>query len=412
MIDRQTLEALDREDPLGHFRARFQLPEGMIYLDGNSLGPVSDVARQRLLQTLEQEWQPDLIKSWNQHDWINLPIEIGNQIGAIIGAGPGQVAVTDSTSINLYKLINVALTLRPGRHTIVSNQDNFPTDLYMVQGLSAQLGSDRCQLNLVQTDEVVDAIDESTALVLLTQVDFRTGKKLDMAAITAASQDLGALILWDLSHSAGAFPVNLDDCNVDFAVGCGYKYLNGGPGAPGYLYIAGRHQDQVSQPLWGWMGHGRGFDFDPQYEPAPGVSQFLVGTPPILSLAALAGALSMFAEVDLDQIAEKSAALSNCFIQLMAEDPLLQAFQLRSPEDASLRGSQLSYAHEHGYAVMQALIERGVIGDFRAPDLLRFGFTPLYTRYVDIWDAVLSLKEIIASGEYKEERYNIRRSVT
>lgn len=402
-LDRARFEALDAVDPLAHLRARFQLPEGRIYLDGNSLGVPARAALDAVRTAAEEEWAGDLIGAWNDRDWIGLPARLGERLAPLLGAAPGQVTVADSTSVNLFKLLVTALGLRPGRATIVSTTGNFPTDLYMAEGLAELLGSDRCRLRTVASiAELMDAVDEDTAVVMLTHVDFRSGERLDMAAITAAVQARGALMLWDLAHSAGAMPLALDDAGVDLAVGCGYKYLGGGPGAPAYLYLAARHQAAARQPLSGWMGHARPFAFEPGYAPAQGMARFLCGTPAVLSMRALEGALTAFEDVDLVQLRARAEALGEQFIALVESTPALAELRLVSPRSPADRGSQVAFAHPEAHAIVRALIGAGVIGDFRAPDVLRFGLAPMYLRFVDVHDAVTAMAGIVADGRHRD----------
>jgi kynureninase len=410
-LARDDCAARDRADPLASFRDRFFLPDGVIYLDGNSLGALPRVAAERLRAVVEQEWGRDLIKSWNVHSWIDLPQRAGDKIARLVGAAPGEVLVADSTSVNLFKLLAAALRLRPERTVIVSERDNFPTDLYVAQGLIDLLGS-RHELRLIDRPEnAVDAIDDDVAVVSLTHVNYRTGRVYPMKDLTAAAHRSGALMLWDLCHSAGALPVELDASDADLAVGCGYKYLNGGPGAPAFLYVAKRLQDAIRPPLSGWMGHATPFTFDVDYRPAPGIARNLCGTPAILSLAALDAGLDVLLDADMAEVRAKSLALGDLFLDLVAQECGDYGFRVVSAPRA-IRGSQVALAHEHGYAIMQALIERGVIGDFRMPDILRFGLTPLYVRYADIWDAVAVLREVMAGGVWDQPKYHKRAAVT
>ncbi|HEX7007323.1 MAG TPA: kynureninase [Alphaproteobacteria bacterium] len=410
-LTRDDCVARDRDDPLAKFRDRFHLPEGVIYLDGNSLGALPRVAAERMRAVVEQEWGRDLIRSWNIHGWIDLPRRAGNKIARLIGAEPGEVIVADSTSVNLFKLLAAALRLRPGRTVIVSERDNFPTDLYVAQGLIDLLGAGH-ELRLIdRPEDAIDAIDEDVAVVSLTHVNYRTGRIHPMRDLTAAAHRAGALMLWDLCHSAGALPVELGACEADLAVGCGYKYLNGGPGAPAFLYVAERLQDDIRPPLSGWMGHAAPFAFDVDYRPAPGIARNLCGTPAILSLTALDAGLDVLLDADMNEVRAKSLALGDLFLDLVAQECGDYGFRVVSAPRA-VRGSQVALAHEHGYAIMQALIERSVIGDFRMPDILRFGLTPLYVRYADIWDAVAVLREVMASGVWDQPKYHKRAAVT
>ncbi|WP_339726056.1 kynureninase [uncultured Paraglaciecola sp.] len=411
-MNRDEIIALDKADPLGNKRLEFDLPNSVIYLDGNSLGALPKSVKTRLAEVVSQQWGSDLIKSWNSHNWIDLPIKVGEKIARIIGAAPGQVICCDSISVNLFKLLCSALTLNSGRTVVLSTKDNFPTDLYMVQGLSDLLGPDLCHLQLVDEQDIQQSLIESVAVLLLTQVNFRTGKLLDMAKLTQLAHDKGILVIWDLAHSAGALPVELDQCKADFAVGCGYKYLNGGPGSPAFLYVAKRHQSEVKQPLTGWMGHAAPFAFDSKYHASPTINQFQCGTPSVLAMSALDAALDVWKNVDMSQVKSKSAALANVFMQLMQMHECLDGLKLCSPVEAELRGSQLAFSHRDAFAICQALIEKGVIADFRAPNMLRFGFTPLYTSFKDVWLAVTTLVNILESELYKEPRFKVALKVT
>ena len=411
-ISRDEALALDRSDDLAGYRTKFELAEGLIYLDGNSLGPLPKATIARMNKGVAEEWGRDLITSWNKHGWMHLPQRVGEKIAPLIGAASGQVVAGDSTSVNTFKLLAAGLKMRPGRRVILSDPGNFPTDLYMVQGLTEMLGPDKCELRLVDEGEVVDAIDEDTAIVMLTHVNFRTGRKYDMKAVTKAAQDKGALMMWDLCHSAGALPVELDACGADMAVGCTYKYLNSGPGGPAFLYVAARHQDKVIQPLSGWHGHASPFEFDTRYEPSSTVDRYLCGTPSVLAMLALEESLDLWATVDMAKVRAKSVKLCDLFITLVEERCAGHGFVLASPREADNRGSQVSFAHRQGYAIMQALIADQVIGDFRAPNLIRFGFTPLYTSYTDVWDAVERLRVIMDEGRYKADEFQVRAVVT
>ena len=403
---------LDKADLLAKKRLEFDLPANTIYLDGNSLGALPKVVKSRVAEVVSQQWGNDLIKSWNSHSWIDLPIKVGEKIAPIIGAGQGQVICCDSISVNLFKLLCSALKLNSERTVVLSTKDNFPTDLYMVQGLSDLLGPDLCQLQMVKEQDIQQSLTESVAVLLLTQVNFRTGRLLDMAKLTQLAHDKGVLVIWDLAHSAGALPVELDKCEVDFAVGCGYKYLNGGPGSPAFLYVAKRHQQAVKQPLSGWMGHAKPFAFDAQYHPFPNINQFQCGTPSVISMSALDAALDVWQDVDMLQIRNKSEALAVVFIKLINLNACLHELILCSPDIAHQRGSQLAFSHDAAFSICQALIEKGVIADFRAPNILRFGFTPLYTSFEDIWKAVTTLVDIVKSDLYKNPRFNIALKVT
>ena len=401
--------ALDAADPLAAHREAFALPPGVIYLDGNSLGPLPARTEAVLRDVITRQWGTDLIKSWNTAGWIDLPRRVGDRIGALVGAAPGQVIVADSTSVNLFKVLSAAVAMRPGRTVIVSEPENFPTDLYMAQGLIRQLG-DTHALRLVAPDALAGALGPDVAVVMLTHVNYRNGAMYDMAAVTAQVHAAGALMIWDLAHSAGAVPVALDAAGADLAVGGGYKYLNGGPGAPAFLYVAERHQASFAQPLSGWLGHAAPFAFETAYRPAEGVARFLCGTPPILSMSALEVGVETVAAAGMAALREKSMALTTLFAARAALR--CPSTTPASPADATRRGSQFCLRHPQAYAVMQALIERGVIGDFRTPDILRFGFAPLYVRYTDAWDAVETLADVLDTGAWERPEFHARKAVT
>jgi len=409
MLDRA--RELDGADPLDGFRDRFTLPDGVIYLDGNSLGALPKAAVERVHQVVTGEWGEGLIRSWNASDlgvgWINLPQRIGAKIAPMIGARASEVIVADSVSVNLFKLISAALTMRPGRKVILSEPGNFPTDLYMIQGLQEQ---GLAEQRLAAREQIADAFDDDVALLLLTHVHYKSGAMHDMAALTNAAHEAGALVLWDLSHTGGAMPVDLNAAGADFAVGCGYKYLCGGPGAPAYAFVAGRHHETLSQPLSGWMGHARPFAFDDAYIPAPGVDRLLCGTPQVLSMSALEVGVDLIAEIGVDRLYAKSQALSEFFLECLSNRDI--ALELVSPSDSIRRGSQLSFRHENAYAICQALIARGVIGDFRDPDILRLGFAPAYLRFEDMAEAVRHLAEVLQTGEWQRDEFNQRAAVT
>ena len=411
-LTRDDFRARDRTDPLAPFRDRFDLPEGVIYLDGNSLGPPSREMKARVGSLISDEWGSDLIASWNRHGWFRLPERVGARLAPLLGAGADEVIAADSVSLNLFKLLAALLT-RPGpRRVVLAEETNFPTDLYMAEGLVRLLRERGAELRLVAPDDFEAALGPEVAVATLTQVDFRTGRKHDLRRRTALARAAGAPLVWDLSHSAGAFPLRLNDEGVEFAVGCGYKYLNGGPGAPGFLYVAREFQQSLETPLSGWMGHRAPFDFEPRYRPASGMRRFLTGTPGILALIALEAGLRTFEGVDLDALRTKSETLGDLFLRLADERLAGLGIEVASPRDAAGRGSQVSLHHPDGHAVMQALIARGVVGDFREPDLLRFGFAPLYVRHTDIWDAVEALRDVLAREEYREPRFRRRQPVT
>ncbi|MFF7631982.1 kynureninase [Kitasatospora sp. NPDC008050] len=405
---REQCLALDAADPLAPFRAEYTLPASGVYLDGNSLGVLPVRTPEIVRRTVEEEWGQDLITSWNKHGWTELPFTLGDRIARLVGAGPGEVVVCDSVSVNLFKVLTAALRMRPGRRTVLGERESFPTDLYIAEGVTGLFEGARSVLlpSLDSADDLDAHLDEGVAAVVLSQVDYRTGRLLDMAEITAKVHRAGALMIWDLCHSAGALPIDLTAHQVDFAVGCTYKYLNAGPCAPSFLYAAPRHHGTVEQPLTGWFGHAAPFAFEPGYRPAEGIGQFLTSFPPLLALAGLRATLEIWEKVDLAQLRAKSLALTGLFIEQCAD---LEVVTPRRPEQ---RGSQVAIRHPDGFRVVQALIERGVIGDFRAPDLMRFGFTPLYVSYTEVWDAAQALHEVLASGEWRDERFAKRGAVT
>ena len=419
LLTRQDCLAADSVDSLAHFRPRFTLPPGVIYLDGNSLGPLPAATPARVAQVVQREWGEQLIRSWNAPPlgagWVGLPQRLGDRLATLLGAEPASVRVCDSTSINLFKLLAAALALRPGRRVIVSEADNFPTDLYMAQGLAALLAQGH-RLKLLpagaRPQVIAEALDDDVAVLMLSHVHYRTGALHDMAALTALAHARGALTLWDLAHSAGALPVTLAESAADFAVGCGYKYLNGGPGAPAFLYAAPRHHAALASPLSGWFGHAKPFAFEPDYVPAQGVDRLLVGTPPVLSMAALEVGIEMMAEADPQALRAKSLALSDLFIARVEAERPDAGLTLFTPRHHEARGSQVCFTHPAAWPVMQALIARGVIGDVRAPDILRFGFTPLYTRFVDVWDAAAQLVDILRTRAWDASQFHAKAQVT
>lgn len=407
MTSEERAAEFDAADPLAPYRDRFTLPEGVIYLDGNSLGALPKATPEVLRRVVEQEWGEGLIRSWNDAGWFDMAGRVGAKIAPLIGAAPDEVIACDSTSVNLFKLIAAALQMRPGRTVILSEPGNFPTDLYMIAGLEAQGLATR---RLAEREALAGALGDDVALLLLTHVHYKTGAMHDMAALTRAAHEARALVLWDLSHSTGAVPVDLNAAEADFAVGCGYKYLCGGPGAPAFAFVAGRHQAELRQPLTGWFGHAAPFAFSDDYAPAPGIEQLQCGTPPVLGLAALEVGVELIAEIGVGRLYGKSQALSEFFLEsLMAHDV---ALDLVSPARASDRGSQLSFRHPEAYAICQALIARGVIGDFRDPDVLRLGFAPAYLSFADIAAAARHLAEVLASGEWQNAVFRQRAAVT
>jgi len=402
------VQQLDSHDPLGFARERFRVPAGVIYLDGNSLGALPKAAPVVLAQMAELQWGEDLIASWNKHGWIDWPTRIAARLAPIVGAKPSELLIADSTSVCLFKLLAAAARARPDRKTILTQNGNFPTDLYVAQGLAGMLG---LRIKAADPDEVEGAIDGDTAAITLTHVDYRSAAFYDMRLVNDAAKASGALVVWDLSHSAGAVELDLNGTGGELAIGCGYKYLNGGPGAPAFLYVAEHMQEQLQSPLQGWMGHAEPFAFVDDYRPAEGMLKFLTGTPSILALAALEAGLETFDGIAMRDLVAKSRSLSELFVSEV-EARSGDEVRLASPRDALQRGSHVVFAHPEGYAIMQALIARGVIGDFRAPDLMRFGFAPLYTRYVDVFDAVRQLREVLATRAWDRPEYAKRLTVT
>ncbi len=422
-IDFTALKALDRQDPLAPVRQQFVIPEDTIYLDGNSLGLLTHATQQRLAEVTSQQWGQDVISSWNQHNWVHLPATVGDKIGQLIGAEAGQVICCDSISVNLFKALSAAFSLldargepRTERHQVLSTADNFPTDLYMVQGLQQLVGSQQCELVLADEAELLSDLSQhitkQTAVVLLTEVNFRSGRRLPMADIIAHAHAMGALVIVDLAHSAGAVPVELDSWRADFAVGCTYKYLNGGPGAPAFVYVAKRHLADITQPLSGWFGHSQPFAFDAKFSAAAGIEKMLSGTPSIIAMSAVDAALEVFESVDMNQLRTKSVQLSEVFLELLEQAELAEQFDCISPAESAQRGSQLSFAHPQAYAICQALVERNVIADFRAPNYLRIGFTPLYTSFEELGKAVQQLQDIMQTQAYLDPRFQARQAVT
>ena len=403
----------DHHDNLVHFRSHFSLPEGIIYLDGNSLGVLPNGVMDHLQNAVTEDWGRGLIRSWNEAGWINLPEIVGAKIARIIGASPDHVVMADSTSINLFKVISAACALNPDRKKIITERRNFPTDNYIAEGVIKQMGGSHQLVHLDEGDDIAASLDKDTAVVMLTHVNYQTGRMHDMAAITKAAHDAGVLVIWDLAHSAGAVPLSLEADNIDFAVGCSYKYLNGGPGAPAFVYVAERHLGGFTQPLSGWFAHQSPFTFDPEYKPACDIKQYLCGTPPVLSAIALDAALVIWEDVDLNQLRAKSLALTDYFIELVESRCQGHDLTLITPREGDARGSQVSFTHpEAGYAIISALIAEGVIGDFRAPDILRFGFTPLYTSFSDVWYAVDKLADILETRRWDQPQFHQRKAVT
>ena len=428
MTTRSDCLALDASDPLAALRNEFDLPAGVIYLDGNSLGALPKATASRVQQVVQDEWGVGLIRSWNTAGWIDLAQRIGNKIATLVGAGENELIAADATSVNLYKVLSTAIALQridaPACRVIVSERSNFPTDLYIAETLARAHG---LTLVLIDAEELPAHLTDELAVLMLTHVNYRTGRMFDMAQVTRDAHAAGALMVWDLCHSAGAVPVNLKgtgpvDEAADFAVGCGYKYLNGGPGAPAFVWAHPRHtarmdREQLRQPLSGWLGHAAPFEFTTDYRPALGIQRFVCGTPALLAMSALECGVDVFLHAEahggLAALRRKSLALTALFIELVEARCAGHGLTLVTPRAPAQRGSQASFAHETGgYPIMQALIARGVIGDFRAPDLLRFGFTPLYSTFADVWDAVEHLKAVLDSGEWKQARFNQRAAVT
>ncbi len=414
----------DQSDPLRGLRTQFDLPSNVIYLDGNSLGAMPQAAAGRVAEVIQREWGQDLIRSWNTAGWFAMPQRLGNLIAPLIGAGQNEVVVTDTTSINLYKVLFSALTLGAAadasRKVVVSERSNFPTDLYLAQSLCRERGY---QLLLVEPEDIAAALTTEVAVLLLTHVNYRTGAMHDMASITTAAHAVGILTVWDLAHSAGAVPLALTQAQADFAIGCGYKYLNGGPGAPAFVWVNPRHVDRFWQPLSGWWGHAAPFEFTPDYRPAPGITRYLCGTQPMLSLAALECGLAVFGAAHalggMAALRRKSLALTDLFITLVEQRCRGHGLGLATPREHARRGSQVCLTREQGaFAIIQALIARGVIGDFRAgdgglhPDILRFGLTPLYIGFEDVWNAVEQLRQVLDSGEWLQPEFSQKQAVT
>ena len=430
MKTRHDCQQLDLQDPLRELRDQFVLPSGLIYLDGNSLGMLPKATAARVAEVVAQEWGQGLIRSWNGAGWVDLPQRLGDKIATMVGAGPGEVVATDSTSINLYKVLSAAMSIAqqdaPARQRVLSERSNFPTDLYIAQALCRERGF---TLELVEAEEIAGKLGDDLAVLMLTHVNYRTGAMHDMAALTAAAQAAGALTVWDLAHSAGAVPVALLEDRADFAIGCGYKYLNGGPGAPAFVWVNPLHAERFWQPLAGWWGHAAPFEFSPDYRPAPGIKRYLCGTQPIISLTALECGLAVFEQAQalggMTTLRAKSLALSDLFIELVAQRCQGHGLGLATPLVHDQRGSQVCLTREYdaagrsgAYAIMQALIARGVIGDFRAGDgrqhrdILRFGFTPLYIGFEEVWQAVEQLGQVLDSGEWQQPEFNQPQAVT
>ncbi|MVW79720.1 kynureninase [Bordetella sp. 02P26C-1] len=416
MNTREACVAADRQDPLAHLKDQFDLPEGVVYMDGNSLGVLPKTAAARAAQVINEEWGTGLIRSWNSAGWFDLPARLGDKLGRLLGAREGELVITDTTSLNIFKALAAALRIQqhkhPTRRVILSERDNFPTDLYMIQGM-IDLLQQGYEMRLIDDDLPLDeALDESVAVVLLSHVNYRSGRMYDMAAVTAQAHRQGALTIWDLAHAAGAVPVDLNGANADFAVGCTYKYLNGGPGSPAFIWVAPHHTQDFWQPLSGWWGHSRPFDMAVAYEPAGGVRRYLCGTQPIVSMSLIECGLDVAHAAGMEEVRKKSLALGDLFIELVESRCAGHPLTLVTPRAHAERGSHVSFRHPHGFEVMQALIARGVIGDYREPEVLRFGLTPLYFGYADVWDAVEILKDVLDNRSWDKPEFKQRTAVT
>jgi kynureninase len=409
--DRNACLERDLADPMRGLRDLFDLDDSAVYLDGNSLGAAPRGVAERVTRVVGEEWARGLVRSWSDAGWIDAPVRIGAKVARLIGAAADEVVCCDSTSVNLFKALGAATAVHPRRRVILTEQNNFPGDVYVAEGL-AELAGQGWRVRRVLRSQLQEALDDDVAALLLTHVDYTTGYVHDMRGLTAAARAAGAVSIWDLSHSAGALEVDLGGCGVDLAVGCGYKYLSGGPGAPAYIYVSRRLHGSARSPLWGWMGHLRPFEFGPGYEPAAGAGNFLAGTPSILALTALEVALDIWDNLDIREVRQRSVALTETFIALVDERCQGLGVEVVSPRPARLRGSQVTLRHPGAHPLMLALRERGVVGDARPPDLLRFGFGPLYTRFTDAWDAVDALVEVLGTGEWRDPRYGKRAQVS
>ncbi|PYI69468.1 kynureninase [Arthrobacter livingstonensis] len=423
LVTRDACVAADAADPLASFRSRFILPEGVIYLDGNSLGPRPVGALERAQQVIAAEWGEGLIRSWNTAGWFELPGRLGDKLAKLIGGRDGETVVTDTTSLNLFKALASAIRIQqvdqPGRRVIVTERDNFPTDIYIAEGITDFLNSVaeetgiRYEVRLIDAELTLDAaLDGSTAVLALSHVNYRTGAMWDMAEVTAQAHAVGALAIWDLAHSAGAAAVNLNGADADYAVGCTYKYLNGGPGSPAFIWVNARHQERFWQPLAGWWSHAKPFDMADAYAPAGNINRFLCGTQPVTSLAMVETGLDIMLDADFTAVRVKSLQLTDLFISLVEQRCASHPLELITPRDHAARGSHVSFRHPEGYAVMSALIARGVIGDYREPEVLRFGVTPLYLGYADVWDAVEILRDILDTSAWDTSEFKTRNAVT
>lgn len=403
------MAVLDGADPLAAFRDRFVIPPGMIYLDGNSLGLLPKAAAARARQTTEQEWGGSAISGWNDHGWLDLPLRVGGRIAGLIGAGADEVVAGDTTSVNLFKCLAAALALKPGRRTIVTSKSNFPTDIYITQGVARLMGFD---VRYAEPDALAEALDDTVAAVTFSHVNYKTARIEDMAGLTSRAHVAGALAVWDLCHSAGAVPVALDDAQADFGIGCGYKYLNGGPGAPAFLFAARRHHAAMRQPLSGWMGHASPFAFEPDYRPADGIRRMMTGTPPVVALSVLDESVGLLLEAGIARLRVKSRRMTALLIELVERECQGHGLTLGSPHDDGAIGNHVIFHHAEGYAIVQALKARGVVGDFRAPDCIRLGIAPIYLSYQDIWDAVQHFRAVMTNREWERDAFRVRAAVT
>ncbi len=410
-ITKHYCQELDKKDELAHLRKAFYLPKGKINMDGNSLGSLPRSTKKRLMETMQKEWGEGMIGSWSQAGWFESPIRVGNKIAPLIGADEGEVLVADTTSINIYKALCAAISLNKGRTVMLSEKGNFPTDLYMMQGISA-FSNGQLTSKIVESEAILDNLNEEVAVLLLTQVHYKTAAIKDMKAITQKAHEKGILVVWDLSHSVGSIEVTLNDCEVDFAVGCGYKFLNGGPGAPAFIYVAKRHQKNALSILSGWMGHQDPFAFTDKYTPSPDIARFRCGTPGILGMAALENGVDLFGQTSIKALRAKAIGLSQLFMELMAQECGAFGFTLASPTDASHRAGHVAYSHEEGHGIYQAIKKEGVISDFRTPDILRFGITPMYLRFRDIYSVVRIIKGVMETRAWDRPEYKIRAAIT
>lgn len=423
LVTREALQELDQSDPLDRFKEHFVLPEGVLYLDGNSLGALPVKAAQRASEVVTEQWGQGLIRSWNTAGWFEMPTRLGDKLGELLGANPGETVVTDTTSLNLFKALASALRIQqvdgPGRRVIITERDNFPTDIYIAQGLADLLNSVAVETGTSYEVKLIDdeadllaALGDDTAVISLSHVNYRTGAMWDMAAINRAAHRAGALSIWDLAHAAGAVPVDLNASDSDYAVGCTYKYLNGGPGSPAFIWVNAKHQDRFWQPLSGWWSHAQPFEMATDYAPANDVRRFMCGTQPITSMAMVETGLDITLSADMDQLRRKSLELTDLFIDLVESQCADYGLRLVTPREHAQRGSHVSFQHPEGYAIMAALIDRGVIGDYREPEVLRFGITPLYLSRTDIWDSVEILREVLHTKAWQREEYSRRNAVT